>query len=268
MSGTTSAERILAILDVFTEQRLEWTLDELMEQLGYSRPTLYRYLKTLKEAGLLNSTPSGRVTIGPRVVELDFLMQRSDPLLRHGKPHLRTLSEKYPCSTLLVRWYGSKLLCVASECSTPSTLSSYDRGRPMPIARGAISRAIMAFLPRRRLEPLIQDNREELASIGLGETTKQILDSMKAVRRAGYAIAHGEVTPGVVGIAAAVFDDGGAAIGALCLTIANTEVDQSRLNVISQEIRNSAQEITEGLANCSNSKMGEFDLDALLELRN
>ena len=51
MSGINSATRIMAILDVFTEDRLEWTPEELMAELGYSRPTLYRCLKTLREAG-------------------------------------------------------------------------------------------------------------------------------------------------------------------------------------------------------------------------
>jgi DNA-binding transcriptional ArsR family regulator len=49
----------------FTEEHLEWTPDELMAALGYSRPTLYRYLKTLKEAGFLTSMPSGGFTLGP-----------------------------------------------------------------------------------------------------------------------------------------------------------------------------------------------------------
>jgi hypothetical protein len=52
-----SLERVLAVLEVFTEDRLEWTPEELMQELGYSRPTLYRYLKTLKEAGLLSLCP-------------------------------------------------------------------------------------------------------------------------------------------------------------------------------------------------------------------
>lgn len=250
MTGTNSADRILAILDVFSEDRLEWTPEELRRRLGYSRPTLYRYLKSLKEAGLLISLPNAALTLGPRVVELDYLMRKSDPLVLHGQRHLEALSASYPCSALLVRWYGAKLLCVASECSTPNPLSSYPRGRPMPLARGAISRAIMAYLPRRQLEPMIQENLEELAAIGLGQTLAEVLDSMRGVRRAGVAIAYGEVTPGVVGVAAPVFNEGTSPIAAVCVTIAGREIDAERLEAVAADIRRAARELTDRLSGC------------------
>lgn len=236
MTGTNSANRILAILDVFSEDRLEWTPEELMAELGYSRPTVYRYLKSLKEAGLLTSTPDARFTLGPRVVELDFLLRKSDPLILNGQAHLRRLVSRYPCSALIVRWYGTKLLCVASECSTPNPLSSYPRGRPMQLARGAISRAIMAFLPRRQLEAMIAKNLDDLSDIGLGGTVAEVLESMRKVRKAGVAIAHGEVTPGVVGIAAPVLNAGNIPVGSLSVTIAGQEIDPPRLDAIAADV--------------------------------
>lgn len=219
MTVRNSLERVIALLNVFTEDHLEWTPDEMMAELGYSRPTLYRYLKTLKEAGILTSMPSGGFTLGPRVVEMDFLMRKSDPLVRYAQPHLEKFAADLPCTALVVRWYGNKLLCVASECSTDKFASSYPRGRPMPLARGAISRAIIASLPRRKLVPIVESNLDDLRGTGLGDDRDAILDTMRQVRRTGYAVAHGELTPGVVGIAAPIFDGGSEPIGAFCTTI-------------------------------------------------
>jgi DNA-binding IclR family transcriptional regulator len=247
MSGTGSTDRILAILDLFTEERLEWTPEALMAELGYSRPTLYRYLKSLRESGLLTSLPGAGFTLGPRVVELDFLMRKSDPLSASGQASLRRLTRSYPCSALLVRWYGSKLLCVASECSTPGSLSSYPRGRPMPLARGAISRAIMAWLPRRRLIQLIEANLSELTSIGLGGGTDEVLEAMRRIRRARHAVAHGEVTPGVVGIAAPVFDAGRSPIAALAVTIVEGDATPDRIDQIAAAVTDEAAQVSSGL---------------------
>ncbi|MDU1691650.1 MAG: helix-turn-helix domain-containing protein, partial [Bradyrhizobium sp.] len=47
MKKAKSQDRLLAVLDLFSEQRPHWTPDELMRELGYTRPTLYRYLKSL-----------------------------------------------------------------------------------------------------------------------------------------------------------------------------------------------------------------------------
>lgn len=215
----TSSDKVLAILSLFTEDRLEWTPDEMTAALGYPRPTLYRYLRTLREAGLLSALPEAGFTLGPRVVELDFLMRRSDPLLREGAETLRALAARQPCTALLVRWYGNRLLCVASEVSAPDPLSSYARGRPMPLTRGAISRAILAFLPRREQAAMVAARLDEFAGAGLGDSVAAVLERLRAVRRTGFAVAHGEVTPGVVGIAAPVFDSARSPIAALCVTL-------------------------------------------------
>lgn len=241
MSGSGSGVRILAILDLFTEERLEWRPEEMMERLGYARPTLYRYLRTLRDAGLLTALPNASFTLGPRVTELDFLMRRADPLLRAGSPQLRWLAGRHPGSALLVRWYGTKLLCVASEVSAPEPVSSYPRGRPMPLARGAISRAILAWLPRRTLEPLIAERLPEFAGQGVGASVEAVLATLRGVRRDGYAAARGEVTPGVVGIAAPVFSGGNAPVAAVCLTSEEALMPPERVPSVSRDIRRAAE---------------------------
>ncbi|WP_099867142.1 IclR family transcriptional regulator [Pararhizobium haloflavum] len=244
MKATNSLERVLAVLQVFTEDRLEWTPEELMDELGYSRPTLYRYLKTLKDAGLLTSMPNAGFTLGPKVVEMDYLLRKSDPLVLAAEPYLNSLSGEYPCTALLVRWYGNKILCVDSRSSVGTPQSSYARGRPMPLLRGAIARSIIAFLPRRRLLPILEDNFDELKAIGLGQTVEEIQVALKKVKRAGVAVAKGEVTQDVVGIASPVFDSGQSPIASLCITIAAGGVDQQAIDTISAEVRHAASEIS------------------------
>lgn len=244
MSGQSSLEKQIAILDLFTEDHLEWTPEELMRELGYPRPTLYRYLKTMKEAGLLTSLPGAGMTLGPRVVEMDYLMRKSDPLVHHGKPYLKELTDTWPATALLVRWYGRRLLCIDSAVSTPNPLSSYPRGRPMPLARGAISRSIMAFLPRKTMFAMIDENLAELHSIGLGSTPTEVANSFRQVRKNGYAIAYGEVTPGVVGVAAPIFDAASTPIASLCMTMAGNFIASDKLDQISTRVRDAADKIS------------------------
>jgi hypothetical protein len=49
----TSLARMLSVLDLFSDQRLHWSAEDISETLGVSLPTSYRYLKTLSDAGLL-----------------------------------------------------------------------------------------------------------------------------------------------------------------------------------------------------------------------
>ncbi|MCB1366333.1 MAG: IclR family transcriptional regulator [Rhodobacteraceae bacterium] len=244
MSAPNSVDRIIAMLDVFSEDRLEWTPEQLMAKLGYSRPTLYRYLKSLREAGFLASVPGGGFTLGPRVVEMDFLMRKSDRLVRFGQVHLDALVASFPCSALLVRWYGEKLLCVASEVSVENPVTSYPRGRPMPLSRGAISRAIMAFLPKRKLNRIVSGQLDDLRGIGLGPDVSDIFDVLRQIRRDGVAEAHGEVTPGVIGIAAPVFEGAAMPIAALSVTISASVTTPERISAIRDRVRSAANALS------------------------
>ncbi|MGK6316578.1 IclR family transcriptional regulator [Neorhizobium sp. DT-125] len=243
-----SLERLQAVLEVFSEDRLEWTPEEMMEVLGYSRPTLYRYLKILKKAGLLTSMPNTGFTLGPKIVELDYLLRKSDALILNGAPYLNNLILRYNCTALLVRWYGEKILCVDSRSSVKNPISSYPRGRPMPLSRGAIGRSIMAFLPKRHLVPLVERAMEDMTAVGLGNTIEDVLESLKRVRKAGFAVAYGEVTPGVVGIAAPIFDAGQSPIASLCATISGSLVNGTTIDEIGEQVRFAASAISAALA--------------------
>ena len=246
-SVSGSGERILAILDLFSEDRPEWTPEEMMEALGYSRPTLYRYLKTLKDAGFLASLPQSGYTLGPRVTELDFLMRRSDPLIETSAAHLERLAQRYGAAVFVVRWYRQKLLCIASEDHSPEPRSSYPRGRPMPLGRGAISRAIAAFLPARARTALIDEFLEEFTTLGIGTTRAAVLTELKQVRRDGVAVAWGEVTPGLVGVAAPILAPDMLPVGAICLSREARATDEVALSRIREDILKASLEIAQRL---------------------
>ncbi|WP_316213505.1 MULTISPECIES: IclR family transcriptional regulator [unclassified Bradyrhizobium] len=240
LKKTNSQDRVLALLDLFSESRPLWTPEELMRELGYTRPTLYRYLKSLKDIGLLMSTRGGRLTLGPRVVEMDYLSRRADPLVAAATPHLARLTTAHPCTALVVRWYGDKMLCVASQSSAPNPISSYPRGRPMPMGRGAIARSIMAFLPKPQLMALIGRYADDLRQVGVGRTPDDILAALKRIRRAGVAVAFGEVTPGAVGVAAPILD-AGYPVASLCVTIGGQQANGELIDRISTEVCEAAR---------------------------
>lgn len=244
MEPTNSLERLIGLLDVFSEERLEWSFDDLMATLGYSRPTLYRYIKILKSYGFLASSGSAHYTLGPRIVELDYLVRRSDAVVLHGAPFLRALTERHRCTALVVRWYGNKILCVASESSNDRLVSSYPRGRPMPLGRGAIARSILAFLPRAQMLRLIALNIEDLKAVGAGETSEDIARNLMRIHRTGYAVAYGEVTPGAVGIAAPIFDAERHPMASLCVVIVGDLVNGALIDSIGTEVKAAADEIT------------------------
>jgi DNA-binding IclR family transcriptional regulator len=93
--------RVLAILDVFSRERSSWSPEEINQALGYSRPTGYRYVKELVGAGLLQKTSAGRYSLGPRIIELDYEIRQSDPILiasTNIMAELAAQTSSRPCS--------------------------------------------------------------------------------------------------------------------------------------------------------------------------
>lgn len=252
-NSSSSLKRLMSILDIFTENRSEWSSDDMMAVLGYPRPTLYRYLKILTDSGMLASNAHGVFTLGPKVVEMDYLLRLSDRLVVTGRPIVERLAGQFPCTAFLVRWYRDRILCVHSETSLDAPLSSYPRGRAMQMNRGAIARTILAHLQSRKARQLIEsfvpEGPEEVRKAHVSEQ----VSALRAVRRNGYAIAFGEVTPGVAAVASPIFGEAAEPAGALCMTMRQENCPREVQALVTQAVPAAAENITITLrqARCS-----------------
>ena len=235
---------MLGILDLFEDSAPEWSVEQLHDTLGYTRSTLYRYLKILTDAGFLAALPDIGYTLGPRIIELDYKIRTRDRLILASKPTMAELVGEIPSIALLCRWYKDKVLCVHQERSTDMFQSNYERGRGRPLLRGAASRVILAHLSTAALSRLYQAQAEEFAAAGLGESLEDVREALKAIRRVGCDISTGQVTAGVTGVAAPVFDGRQSVIGSLSLTIGETDIAAERLKFISERVRFCARIVT------------------------
>ncbi|MYZ49969.1 IclR family transcriptional regulator [Propylenella binzhouense] len=240
--------RMLAILDLFDERSLTWTVDEIHARLGYTRSTLYRYLKVLTDAGFLTSLPGLGYTLGPRIVELDYKMRASDPLIQAAAPVMAELVADIPGVALLCRIYRQKVLCVHQESSNAGIRSTYERGRARPLLRGAASLAILASLPNHQIGRLYKAMPEEFAAAGLGSDLAAVRSALKVHRQAGHVVSFGQVSGGVMGVAAPLFDARPEVIGSLNLTVADTSGNRHRLEAMIAQVSFCARVVNKALA--------------------
>jgi DNA-binding IclR family transcriptional regulator len=239
---------MLSVIDVFTEAAPIWTVDDIATTLGYTRATTYRYVGELCNAGLLTRIAQGAYALGPRIIELDRQIQRGDPLLKVAQQVMqRLLRPDRGQVVLLCSLFREKVLCVQQAGEDRALAVSYARGRPMPLFRGATAKAILAWLPERRLTRLFLENQAEIAKAGLGRTREEFLASLKAIRRQGHAVTHADVDPGVVGVAVPVFGEG-AVIGSLSVVFPEARFPQRRSDEVVSQLGQAAADIGAGLA--------------------
>jgi DNA-binding IclR family transcriptional regulator len=231
-----SLERMIGLLDLFESEARPWTFDALHGRLGYTRSTLYRYLKVLSDAELLTSLPEVGYMLGPRIIELDYGIRAHDPLILASRPVMAELVREIPGIALLCRRYRDKVLCVHQERGTAAIQSTYERGRAQPLLRGAASRIILAHLPPAQIARLFEAQPHDFAAAGLGRGLPQVRDTLRRIREAGWDHTAGDLTPGVSGIAAPIFDNHGNVLGSLSVTIPERGPPARRLETLADRV--------------------------------
>ncbi len=200
--GPASLARLLAVFDLFEAGPATLEAEEITAGLGCSRPTAYRVLKALVDAGFLQRLAGGRYALGSRIVLLDHLIRTRDPLLAAAIPTMRALVESTGCDCVLSGIYGAVILDVHREHGRDPLRLDYGRGRPRPLFRGAAPKAILSLLPVTRLHRLYDAAAAEAVEAGLGLDWPAVRAAFAAIRRRGYYISHGELEPGLSAVAA------------------------------------------------------------------
>jgi DNA-binding IclR family transcriptional regulator len=240
---SSSLERMVSLLDLFEEDAPRWTFDEMLARLGYTRSTLYRYLKVLTDAEILTSLPGVGYTLGPRIAELDYDMRMRDPLIVASRPVMAELVAEFPGIALLCRRYRDKVLCVHQEQGGVSFRSTYERGLALPLLRGAASRVILAHVGPAKLARLVVEHGEEF-----GADLDAVRATLKRIRLDGYDVTTEQVTSGMTGIAAPLFDAQHNILGSLSLTLQRKSLDQDDIRHIAERITFGARIVTNAIA--------------------
>lgn len=224
MSGTP---RLLRILQLFGPTRPLVTPEWLMETLDVSRASIYRDLGALARAGLLERVADQGYVLGPMVVELDRQIRLADPLLTVSAPLLDPLARETGGVVLLCRFHGLKVMCIHQAGGDALGLAvSYERGRAMPLYRGATSKVILANLLPTQLKQLWAAERTTLVEAGLPDDFVQLTQALQTIRATGHCISEGEVDPDVVGFAVAL-RDGEHLVGSLSIVKRATGLTQA-----------------------------------------
>jgi DNA-binding IclR family transcriptional regulator len=244
--GDSSGDRLLAVLGLFTVERPQWTVEDAAEQLGVSAPTAYRYFKRLTTAGLISPVAGAGYTLGPAIIQLDRQIQISDPMLRAARGVMHELIGQAAEGSILLlcRLFHDRVMCVHQVFGRgPQEPVSYERGRLMPLFRGATSKAILAHLPSRKLKSLFEGSADEIAQAGFGLDFDAFRGKLAAIRRAGFVVTRGEIDPGRIGIAAPVFDKDRAILGSLSFALSATRADEALIERLLPLIMSGAREI-------------------------
>jgi|SRR5665213_907480 len=243
----STASRLLSIFEFFKADTPLLTAEDIISKLGCSRPQGYRYIRELNETGFL-ARFAGGYSLGPKIIELDFFIRASDPLLEVSVPLIRDLRNRVACDVTLVKMFGDHLVAIYHAKSTDSRLVGFRRGRPMPKFRGCGYNVILAHMPSARQKRLFDKYPEAVETSTLRHTWEGMRADLRNIRKMGYAVSLGELDPLNVGIAAPILDgELNTPPPALTLVVPRARYETSNKDLLAQIVKEVAADISHNL---------------------
>jgi DNA-binding IclR family transcriptional regulator len=236
--------RYVRVLELFTEQRSEWTIPDIATALLIPASTVYRTIQDMVAANFLEAANEAQYRLGASFIEIDRLIRVTDPLYRIGTPLLLDLVDqaRIPSTAMLARLYNETVMCVSQAAIIAESIpTSYERGLPRPLSRGATSKVILAHLPPRRLKHLLEQENA-------GCSVEEMRQELAQIRKRGYSMTRGEVDEGIVGIAAPVIVRSRSMLGSLSLAVRTTDMDPLKEKRLVLLVTSAARLLTDELS--------------------
>lgn len=237
--------RMARVLNAFSISRPAISVEEVAELIGASEATAYRYLGELCECGLL-SRRTGLYVLGPKLIELEFIIRSCDPIMRASEDVMRRLAETTGCNVLLCNIYNETIVNVFHAFGRDPLDLNYTKGRPMPLFRGSQARAILAVLDRRRLKRIFERHQGNSDLKRIAGSWDEFRTLLQETRRKGFYISRNELDPDVTGIAAPVFDHDQTVLGSLVLVFRTSHPPPISEKALAQIVVDTAQTLSGG----------------------
>jgi DNA-binding IclR family transcriptional regulator len=207
--GVQTAMRAMAILEAFSAWKPALTLSEISEVVDLSPPTVHRLLKALRSRDLVFFDPeSRRYSLGHGIMRMAKIVMERDDLANLAHPGMERLRAETSETVSLQQLMGDQRFSLVELTSPHPIRMASGVGTPYPLVRGSAGKAMLAALPQREIDRIVQTSTEP----------RKLAEELVLIRERGYAVSTGEVVAGASGLAAAVLDSTGAVAAAINVT--------------------------------------------------
>ena len=204
--GVQVITRAAAIMRQLAGHRDGLTVIDVARGVDLPRSTTHRIILALTQEGLARRGADGRFTLG---LEFESLAEAARSSLRRKlSPHLLRLTERTGETAELGVLSGGDVLFIDSHASRQTLRVVSEVGTRAPVHATASGKALLAALPRDRVERMLPR-----LLVGLTKRTitsrDALLEELDRVRQTGTALDIEEHSLGVCSVATAVTDENG-----------------------------------------------------------
>jgi IclR family acetate operon transcriptional repressor len=201
-AGVQSVRRAFELLELIADAGGSQGISQLSARSGLPVPTIHRLLHTLIGAGYVRQDSSRRYALGPRLIRLGDLADRS--LGAWAVPLLARLVEATGETANLAVLEGNEVVYLAQAPSPHSLRMFTEPGHRVLAHCTAVGKALLAGLPAGEVLALVERTGMPALTPHTITDPDTLLAALAGCRSQGYAIDDGEQELGVRCVAVAV----------------------------------------------------------------
>lgn len=208
-------ERGLRILELFGETSPRLSLSDIARKMELGRSTIFRLVYTLEQAGFLNKVDDRFYQLGSRVLALGFRFIAEQDIIDLARPILQRLRDKTNASSHLGIREGRDVIYLLREPSRDMLISNIGVGSRLPAHQTTVGRVLLSSLGPDEIKQLYRKFTFPPNSIG---SVTKLIEQLKTDHARGYVADESAYGPGLVSVAAEVFDATGAVVAGITIS--------------------------------------------------
>jgi IclR family transcriptional regulator, acetate operon repressor len=231
-----SVDRALYLLETIAEAGGEATLTELATRTGLNISTCHHLLATLIQRGFAAKVPGRRLyALGARIMYLGHACLQVD-LPRRAQPYLEAVNRATGETVHLAALQGDAVVTLSvREARHAVRVDTGKIGKLESPHATSVGKAILAWLPEDEIRRIVGDSMKRFTDNTITDFPA-FIESLRIVRRNGYAIDREEFLPGVICVGAAIRDQAGTVIGAISASTPAMRASDEHIALMRDEI--------------------------------
>lgn len=243
-----AVNRIVAILDCFTDESNELGVREVARKIGFSSSTTGRLMQAMKETGFLRQNlVTHNYVIGGKVLTWAGVYMATLDVRRKAFPAMQRLHRDTQETISLYVQEGVDRVCVERMESTRSVRIVAQLGARVPLYAGSAGKVFLAFLSPEKRDQVIDTTQFKPLTPSTIVNPQFLLDALEIIKQQGYAVSYGEWISEASGVAAPIFDQDGEITAAITISGPSQRFTEENVRKYIKEIIDVAQEISQDL---------------------
>lgn len=233
-TGDGTVGKALDVLDLVAQSGRPVRFSELLEHRLFPKATLYRFLQTLTNQGMLSyDSTTGNYALGVRLVRLAHAAWAQSSLAPIARPFIDTLAAATGETVHLAQMDQAQVLYVDKRNATRPVEMYSQAGKVGPAYCTGVGKAMLAFMAEPALDAALQRQSFHAFTPQTLATPTALRTELSAIRARGYAFDREEHEQGIICVAVPILSRSGQIMGAMSVT---STTQRTTLDALEQQV--------------------------------